>query len=155
MASAIDLASDGREESQVPPEGPQTTQIYYGRGGETRLVLGPTAPGQSRDRAVGPGRDEAARSRMDVVQKGKKQHQKLVVISTTTLAQTTSEVSLSVLGLTNGLMASLCRLLERRIQTSQNTVQFIIQEWKGREFIRIANKLSVTLEEQQRATAQI
>lgn len=30
MASAIDWARDGRERSQVPPEGLQTTQIYYG-----------------------------------------------------------------------------------------------------------------------------
>lgn len=44
MASAINLASDGREESQVPPEDPQTTQIYYGQRGESRLVLEPTAP---------------------------------------------------------------------------------------------------------------
>ncbi len=44
-ASAIDLARDGREGSQVPPEGLQTTQIYYGRRGE-RSRLGPslTAP---------------------------------------------------------------------------------------------------------------
>ena len=30
MALVIDLARDGREGSQVPPEGFQTTQIYYG-----------------------------------------------------------------------------------------------------------------------------
>lgn len=45
MASTIDLASDGREESQVPPQGPQTTQIYYRRRGESRLVPRLTAPG--------------------------------------------------------------------------------------------------------------
>ncbi|KAK2904309.1 hypothetical protein Q8A73_010966 [Channa argus] len=31
MALLIDLAREGREGSQVPPEGLQTTQIYYGR----------------------------------------------------------------------------------------------------------------------------
>ncbi|XP_044062396.1 uncharacterized protein LOC122880896 [Siniperca chuatsi] len=35
MASVIDPARDGREGSQVPPEGLQTTQIYYGQGGES------------------------------------------------------------------------------------------------------------------------
>lgn len=34
MAPAIDPARDGREGSQVPPEGLQTMQIYYGWGGE-------------------------------------------------------------------------------------------------------------------------
>lgn len=44
MASAIDPARDGGEASHVPPEGPQTTQIYYGRGGQqSQLGLRPTA----------------------------------------------------------------------------------------------------------------
>lgn len=34
MALLIDSARDGREGSQVPPEAPQTTQIYNGQGGE-------------------------------------------------------------------------------------------------------------------------
>lgn len=45
MASAIDLARVGIERSLVPPEGLQTTQIYYGQGGErSRLGPSPTAP---------------------------------------------------------------------------------------------------------------
>lgn len=43
-ASLIDSGRDGREGSQVPPEAPQTTQIYNGRGGEwSRLGPSPTA----------------------------------------------------------------------------------------------------------------
>ena len=54
MASAIDPASDGREGSQVPPEGRQATHIEYGRGGRwSQLELGPTAPSQISVQAAG------------------------------------------------------------------------------------------------------
>lgn len=44
MALLIDWARDGREGSQVPPEAPQTTQIYNGQEGEwSRLGPSPTA----------------------------------------------------------------------------------------------------------------